>query len=127
MAFDQVQYWIERHRRLHKDPRSVGNLAATLEANVKGEMVWRQVAGAVAEMLPIGSVLDIGCGYGRVACQFITNRHRYTGIDVSPDAIARAKAEHPDGRFICCDVLQWQPPQHYDIIVAFYVFVHFVD
>jgi SAM-dependent methyltransferase len=127
IKFYQARYWIERHRRLQQDPRSVGNLAATLEANIKGEMVWRQVAGAVAEMLPIGSVLDIGCGYGRVAQQFIINGHRYTGIDVSPEAIARAESEHPTGKFICCDVLQWHPRQQYDIVAALYVFVHFVD
>jgi SAM-dependent methyltransferase len=127
MAFDQTQYWIERHKQLHKDPRSVGNLTATLEANIKGEEQWQQVANAVAEMLPIGSVLDIGCGYGRVAHQFIFNGHRYTGIDVSPDAIARATSEHPAGTFFSADALQWEPPQQFDIVLAFYVYVHFVD
>jgi len=127
MAFDQARYWIQRHKQLHHDPRSVGNLAATLEANIKGESEWRQVADTVAEMLPMGSVLDIGCGYGRVARQFIANGHRYTGIDVSPDAIARAETEHPTGKFICADLLQWQPRQLYDIIIVFYVYIHFVD
>ena len=218
MIFDQAEYWIARHKRLQRDPRSVGNLAVPLEANVTGERELQQVAAVLAQMFPAGSVLDIGCGYGRVAHQFIANGHRYTGIDISPDAIAHAKAhpvvpgspicgmtmpsggrlrgargalrgyraigvstaprepkgrgigiavqpngfmrpknwnptplsdsagepqiltplgqrdepphaivEHPAGSFICCDLLRWQPPHLYDIIVAFYVFVHFVD
>ena len=127
MAFDQAKYWILWHKQLQDDPRSVGNLAATLEANIKGESELRQVADAVAAMLPTGSVLDIGCGYGRVAGQFIANGHRYTGIDISPDAIARAATDHPTGNFICADLLQWQPRQKYDIILVFYVYIHVVD
>lgn len=127
MAFNQSQYWIERHRQFSRDPRSVGNLAATLEDNLKGEREWRRVASAVAEMLVPGSVLDVGCGYGRIAEEFIAHQHRYTGIDISPDAIARAKAGHPNGKFICADLLEWRSHQRYNFVLAFYVYVHFVD
>jgi SAM-dependent methyltransferase len=127
MEYNQTQYWIERHKHWCQDPRSVGNLAATLEENIKGEALWQQVAGAVAEILPVGSVLDIGCGYGRVAREFIMKGHRYTGLDVSPEAIARARIEHSTGKFICADLSQWKPLRRYDAILAFYVYINFVD
>jgi SAM-dependent methyltransferase len=119
MAFNQGQYWIQRHREFNNDPRSIGNLAATLEDNLTGESHWRLVASEVARMLTPGSVLDIGCGYGRITNEFIGNQHRYAGIDISPDAIARARAAHPMGEFICADISQWRSVHRYDIVLAF--------
>ena len=35
--FDQSKYWIERHDAYRGDPRSVGNMAASVEENARGE------------------------------------------------------------------------------------------
>jgi len=43
-----------------------------------------------------GKVLDAGCGYGRWSELF----EDYTGIDFSPDFIAKAKSSYPDKNFI---------------------------
>jgi SAM-dependent methyltransferase len=57
--------------------------------------------GIFKKEIPKGAkVLDIGCGYGRMA-QLFTN---YTGIDISPDFIALAKELNPDKKFLVADL-----------------------
>lgn len=43
------------------------------------------------------SVLEFGCGVGRLAGLFAPER--YTGIDICPEAIERAQSAHPAHRF----------------------------
>ncbi|MAF36924.1 hypothetical protein CL622_07440 [archaeon] len=45
------------------------------------------------------NVLDLGCGYGRMA-KYISN---YTGGDLSPDLLDVAKEQNPTKLFIECD------------------------
>lgn len=45
-------------------------------------------------------VLDAGCGYGR-ACEWIED---YTGVDFSPDFIARAQKKYPDRKFLVANL-----------------------
>ena len=55
----------------------------------------------IEKEIPKGSkVLDIGCGYGRMAPLF----DKYTGIDISPDFIALAQEIHPDKKFLVADL-----------------------
>ena len=50
------------------------------------------------------SVLDVGCAQGGFAG--VLGEHlksfSYTGVDISPEMIAKAKARHPAQRFFCC-------------------------
>lgn len=46
------------------------------------------------------SVLDAGCGYGRIS-EWVEN---YTGVDFSPDFIGMAKQRYPGKRFIQADL-----------------------
>lgn len=49
---------------------------------------------------PNDSILDAGCGYGRLLHLLPTTwRGDYLGVDLSPDFIAKAQAEHPDCDF----------------------------
>ena len=65
------------------------------------------------------SILDLGCGTG------ILHRHvaagaieRYTGVDVSAEAVARAAEEATEGaEFLAADIRTWQPDGDYDVIV----------
>jgi SAM-dependent methyltransferase len=124
--FDQVAYWRERHRKYANDPRSVGRLDLTIEANLDGERQLQETAAAFGHMFT-GSVLDIGCGYGRLTAPLIAAGMRYTGVDVSPEAVARATQLYPSATFVAADLLTWDTAIKFDLILAFYVFVHFVD
>ena len=52
------------------------------------------------EIKPDESVLDLGCGYGRMAPLFVN----YTGVDFSHEFIEEAKAMFPDKTFLCADL-----------------------
>ncbi len=53
------------------------------------------------------SVLDVGCGLGRLAAKLASRNREVTGVDLSPEMIARARKE---GRgqltFLCGDFLE---------------------
>lgn len=126
--FDQDAYWIARHRRLGPDPRAVGNMARSAEENLAGE---RQLAAGLSAALSAigatGRVLDIGCGHGRLSSVFCDAGLDYTGLDVSPDAVAAARMREPRGQFITGSALStdWNGP--FDLVAVIYVLVHFVD
>lgn len=48
-----------------------------------------------------GTVIDMGCGYGRLAEAFKPSK--YKGMDISPSAISEAKRLNPDYRFVLID------------------------
>lgn len=128
-SFDQAGYWIERHRQLKGDPRSVGNMGKSIEDNLKGEQTLRRHVGLVARLLEPScrSVLDLGCGYGRVANEFLERGFKYCGIDVSPDAVSQARLNYPQATFLVKDLNEWEPTDRFDMVCCFYVLVHFVD
>lgn len=49
-----------------------------------------------------GKVLDIGCGYGR-AIKLLGNVD-YTGIDIAPVFLDKAREDYPDHKFILGDI-----------------------
>ncbi len=50
------------------------------------------------------SVVEIGCGTGRLAEKFIGNGWNYTGLDLSENMLNKAKARNFNGRFIEADM-----------------------
>ena len=86
---------------------------------------WPRLARVKAFIadLPDGSrVLDVGCGNGVPATREIAHRHEVTGVDISPEQIARAKSNVPAATFHCADVRDIELPQgSFDAIVALYL------
>ncbi|MDK4704338.1 class I SAM-dependent methyltransferase [Rhizobium sp. CNPSo 4062] len=128
--FDQAGYWIKRHEDLKNDPRSVGTLAASREKNEEGERELKIVVSQIAKSLAHSgakSVLDLGCGYGRVTSCFLDSGFEYTGVDISPVAIEAAEKAHPSARFIKGNLSELDLQEKFDVVTVLYVFVHFVD
>jgi SAM-dependent methyltransferase len=85
------------------------------------------LAGGLEERLEAGiDVLDVGCGSGRalnvMAARFPNSR--FTGYDLSREAVAagRAEAEHrglANVRFEQRDLTDFDEPESYDLITAF--------
>lgn len=126
--FDAEAYWIERHKKFQNDPRSVGNMARDLEWNQKAETAMVDLAGAVADEFPSNKhVLDIGCGYGRIAQVFCDRGFDYHGLDVSAVAIEAARSRAPGGRFDVIALRQFQAEKQYDLVIAAYILIHIVD
>ena len=75
---------------------------------------------AILDTLEFGSVLDVGCGFGRVGAALI--RHyphiAYTGVDVSPDMLTVARERLPGAEFIEADLATWDDDRRWDLVVA---------
>jgi len=70
------------------------------------------------------SILDVGCGTGHLA-GYLSARHyagRYTGIDVLPGMVARARAAHPGLRFLAGDIVGKRAPWKADYVLASGIF-----
>jgi len=53
-----------------------------------------QVVAAVREFLPAaGRILDVGCGYGRIAIPLVELGYEVTGIDISRALLRAARRE----------------------------------
>jgi len=56
-------------------------------------------------LLPGKRVLDIGCGPGRDAAEFVKRGYDVTGIDITENFITLAKETVPEGTFFTMDML----------------------
>ena len=79
------------------------------------------------ELLPEDpfSLLDVGAGLGDLFA-FLDRSHvpaRYTGVDILPEMVDRARNRFPRGRFECIDVLSdesWE--ERFDVVFASGIF-----
>ncbi|MCE0766292.1 class I SAM-dependent methyltransferase [Pseudonocardia kujensis] len=99
-----------------KDTVEVGRYDARWEAlaaagrNVHGE------ADLVAAYSP-GSVLDGGCGTGRVGIELARRGIVVVGVDPDPDMIAAATAKAPELRWIRCGLEDLDITDRFDVVV----------
>ncbi|MDT4969513.1 MAG: hypothetical protein QOJ64_4250 [Acidobacteriota bacterium] len=68
------------------------------------------------------SILDIGCGLGRLAAKLATDDRQVTGVDLSPEMIARARKEGQGAQnltFICGDFLEQDfTAKQFDFVIS---------
>ncbi|WP_412741358.1 class I SAM-dependent methyltransferase [Krasilnikovia sp. MM14-A1004] len=82
------QWYIKRFRDM-----------AAAGADLAGE------ARMIDAMVPRGTrILDAGCGTGRVGGILAAAGHDVVGVDLDPDLIAAAEAEHPGPRWLVGDL-----------------------
>ena len=75
------------------------------------------VAGLLGE--PPATVLDAGCGTGRVAIELARRGFDTVGIDVEQSMLYSARAKAPDLEWILGDLSSAQlPDAHFDLVVA---------
>ncbi|MSO93303.1 MAG: trans-aconitate 2-methyltransferase [Rhodospirillales bacterium] len=66
------------------------------------------------------SVYDLGCGPGNVT-PFLKQRWpaaRVTGVDGSPEMLAKARAQHPSLAWVEADLSDWAPPEPADVLYS---------
>lgn len=75
------------------------------------------------------SVLEIGCGTGRLALRVADKAGSYCGIDISSETIGRARVNlnRDNVLFICGNFLSWDFNRRYDIIYSSLTFMHIED
>jgi SAM-dependent methyltransferase len=83
-------------------------------ANPHGE------ADRVAALLPAGggTVLDAGCGTGRVAIELARRGHHVVGTDLDADMLDRARRKAPDLTWIDADLATLDLGTTFDVVVA---------
>lgn len=75
------------------------------------------VTGLLGE--PPATVLDAGCGTGRVAIELSRRGYEVTGIDVEPAMLDAARSKAPELGWILADLARVAlPPDHFDLVVA---------
>ncbi len=71
-------------------------------------------------------LLDVGCGFGDLLAWLNARgvRPRYTGLDICPPMIERCRRRFPgaEARFLVGDVLEHEPTEPYDYVVASGIF-----
>lgn len=95
-----------------------GNDARSVHwADEKNQVLRFEILSKVAP-LSDKSILDVGCGLGDLYKFFITRAVPvdYSGIDIVPDFIDRARERFPDAKFLCGDVETLE--MSYDYIIA---------
>jgi SAM-dependent methyltransferase len=106
---DVARYWDERYRSQEATPRGP---AAFLVENI-------------GLLPPRGKALDVAMGTGRNALFLASRGYEVTGIDISPVAIERCRAEAQRQGLrleaICADLKTYTlPSETYDVVVNFY-------
>jgi len=80
--------------------------------------------GAVAP----ATVVDLGCGAGNLAPLLAARwpAARLTGVDSSPEMLARARRDHPGAAFVQADMGAWRPDAPVDVLFS-NAALHWVD
>jgi 2-polyprenyl-6-hydroxyphenyl methylase/3-demethylubiquinone-9 3-methyltransferase len=84
------------------------------------------IAGYVHRRVGRTHVLDVGCGAGLLCRYLDRSRVSYSGIDLSPTAVARAGETFPEAEFSVSDIAEYEPApsQLFDVIVFNEVLPH---
>jgi SAM-dependent methyltransferase len=73
-------------------------------------------ADLVASYKP-ATVLDGGCGTGRVAIELARRGIAVIGVDADPDMIAAARSKAPELEWVAADLADLDRPQRFDVVV----------
>ena len=88
------QWYIERFRRMAADGEDLAGEARLVDA-----------------MVPRGArILDAGCGPGRVGAELYARGHTVVGVDVDPELIDAARADHPGPQWLVGDLAELDLP-----------------
>lgn len=116
-TYSPPAYWTERGRGYEQEAVREG------WHDVENEPVLRLLDG-----LDFASVLEVGCGFGRVGRAILHHwpTVQYTGLDVSPDLIAGARRLLPAAELVTADLATWEPApgRQWDLVVAVSVLGH---
>lgn len=77
------------------------------------------IASVVHQVHPSPRVLDVGCGEGTLLDHLGPRLRQYTGFDVSPEAVRRARETYGSDRvrFETGSILDWTTEDTFDVIV----------
>lgn len=96
-----------------------------LAAKKADDPVMLAALESLADGVPTGSALDLGCGAGIPVTRWLAQQFATTGVDVSARQLELAREHVPDATFVQSDMTQLAfPSGSFDIVVAFYAIIH---
>lgn len=113
--FNPLAYWRQRGERY--------------EANFVEDERYRAQETALLGVLAgleFTSVLDVGCGFGRIA-EVVLERWPsvlYTGIDLSAAQVAAARRRVPQAHFVRSTLRDFAPRRRWDVVLAVEFLMH---
>jgi SAM-dependent methyltransferase len=96
------------------------------EFSATRKYLWPDLKPFLSLVKPDSSVLDVGCGNGRLLLGLPQNT-RYTGLDISQELLKETQKTYPNRKFIEADITQdsaWENLPTYDYIFSVAVFHH---
>lgn len=115
MTFNPGEYWAKRGKVYEQQA-------------IKGGW-WDGEQEGIPELLAtleFSSVLEVGCGFGRVGASI--KRHwpevTYTGIDISADLVEGARKRLPDSEIIEADLVTYTDDRQWDLVLAISALSH---
>lgn len=102
----------------------------TYEARFRQTPAFEAQEAALADVLrPLAfrSVLEVGCGFGRIGelVARIRPDARYTGLDISADMLRGARSRLPDGEFVEAALLDFDADgRQWDLVLVAEVLMH---
>lgn len=85
---------------------------------------WSQELARFQELLPQGSVLEIGCGTGNEAILLQSMGYDYTGLDLSIGMLSIAKHRSPEAKLVCQDLRLSAIDRKFDGLIAIASLLH---
>jgi trans-aconitate methyltransferase len=119
-SYNPKEYWLARGK-VYKD-----QFKYDPEKLLQEEVLLNHLKG----MPPFRSVLEIGCGFGRITDLILSNFpgiQEYVAMDMSPDQLENAKkfvAKSDKVQFIESDIQSLQLGKKYDLVIAVSVLLH---
>lgn len=115
MTFDPDFFW--RANGPYLATESVSPEHQATEAILR-ELLW--------EIRPIRSVIDVGCGQGRLARMLAEELPKavYTGMDLGQAQLDGTRLAQPNGSFVLSRLQDYQGGQQYDLAIASEVLLH---
>ena len=121
MAYDPTKYWTER-----------GKSYFSRDFNTKEYKLQEELLVKVLKSLSFTSILEAGCGFGRITKLMLQNFHNideYEAFDLSPDQIDNAKKYIQDTNrdrvdFFVSDIISIPGKNKYDLVLAVEVLLH---
>ena len=111
--FDPIAYW--QHRGEQYESRFHGSdQYAAQELRI----------AALAESLRPSSVLEVGCGFGRITQIISPHVGRYVAIDVSQHQIAAAEAKTVNVEYHQVALQDFRSDESFDLVLAVEVLMH---